>query len=113
MAYQAEELPTHGMVLPEERWFRAAADYTNDWESGHGPDGRLRSLSCVTPVPMTPVDGAFRLLKRLRCAAYLGVDQRLVRRYFPRTLNFLMYCERSKRRERRELTLGQRFLEVF
>jgi PAS domain S-box-containing protein len=27
--------------LPEERWFRAVADYTNDWESWHGPDGRL------------------------------------------------------------------------
>jgi PAS domain S-box-containing protein len=24
-----------------ERWFRAVADYTNDWESWHGPDGRL------------------------------------------------------------------------
>ena len=40
-ANQAEELPTHGVVLPEERWFRAVADYTNDWESWHGPDGRL------------------------------------------------------------------------
>jgi two-component system sporulation sensor kinase C len=25
----------------DERWFRAVADYTNDWESWHGPDGRL------------------------------------------------------------------------
>lgn len=25
----------------EERWFRAVADYTYDWESWHGPDGRL------------------------------------------------------------------------
>jgi PAS domain S-box-containing protein len=24
-----------------ERWFRAVADYTNDWESWHAPDGRL------------------------------------------------------------------------
>jgi PAS domain S-box-containing protein len=28
-------------VLPEDRWFRAVADYTNDWESWHGADGRL------------------------------------------------------------------------
>ncbi len=40
-ANQAEALPTDGVVLPEERWFRAVADYTNDWESWHGPDGRL------------------------------------------------------------------------
>jgi len=38
---QDEALPTHGADLPEERWFRAVADYTNDWESWHGPDGRL------------------------------------------------------------------------
>jgi PAS domain S-box-containing protein len=25
----------------EDRWFRAVADYTYDWESWHGPDGRL------------------------------------------------------------------------
>jgi PAS domain S-box-containing protein len=25
----------------DERWFRAVADYTNDWESWHAPDGRL------------------------------------------------------------------------
>lgn len=29
------------VVLPEAQWFRAVADYTNDWESWHGPDGRL------------------------------------------------------------------------
>jgi PAS domain S-box-containing protein len=29
------------VVSAEERWFRAVADYTNDWESWHGPDGRL------------------------------------------------------------------------
>ncbi len=40
-ANQAGALPTDGVVLPEERWFRAVADYTNDWESWHGPDGRL------------------------------------------------------------------------
>src|SRR6188508_1421579 len=38
---QDEALPTDGVVLPEDRWFRAVADYTNDWESWHGPDGRL------------------------------------------------------------------------
>jgi PAS domain S-box-containing protein len=27
--------------VPEDRWFRAVADYTNDWESWHGPDGQL------------------------------------------------------------------------
>lgn len=25
----------------DDRWFRAVADYTNDWESWHGPDGQL------------------------------------------------------------------------
>src|SRR5690606_23238758 len=25
----------------DERWFREVADYTYDWESWHGPDGRL------------------------------------------------------------------------
>jgi two-component system, sporulation sensor kinase C len=29
------------IVLGDERWFRAVADYTIDWESWHGPDGRL------------------------------------------------------------------------
>lgn len=28
-------------VAPEERWFRAVADNTSDWESWHAPDGRL------------------------------------------------------------------------
>lgn len=28
-------------VVPEDRWFRAVADFTNDWESWHGKDGRL------------------------------------------------------------------------
>jgi PAS domain S-box-containing protein len=26
---------------PDDRWFRAVANYTNDWESWHAPDGRL------------------------------------------------------------------------
>jgi PAS domain S-box-containing protein len=30
-----------GPVTADERWFRAVADYTYDWESWHGPDGRL------------------------------------------------------------------------
>ena len=30
-----------GAVAADERWFRAVADYTYDWESWHGPDGRL------------------------------------------------------------------------
>ena len=25
----------------DDRWFRAVADYTYDWESWHGPDGEL------------------------------------------------------------------------
>jgi PAS domain S-box-containing protein len=34
--------PDHvSAAAPEERWFRAVADYTNDWESWHAPDGRL------------------------------------------------------------------------
>lgn len=33
--------PSHDAVSAEERWFRAVADYTNDWESWHGPNGRL------------------------------------------------------------------------
>lgn len=29
-------------ITPSDgRWFRAVADYTSDWESWHGPDGRL------------------------------------------------------------------------
>ena len=33
-----EPVPAGSM---DERWFRAVADYTNDWESWHAPDGRL------------------------------------------------------------------------
>ena len=29
------------ITADDERWFRAVADYTSDWESWHGPDGRL------------------------------------------------------------------------
>ena len=29
-----------GTVAADDRWFRAVADYTYDWESWHGPDGR-------------------------------------------------------------------------
>jgi len=29
------------ITADDERWFRAVADYTIDWESWHGPDGRL------------------------------------------------------------------------
>jgi two-component system sporulation sensor kinase C len=38
---QRGDLLTQRAILPEERWFRAVADYTNDWESWHDPDGRL------------------------------------------------------------------------
>jgi PAS domain S-box-containing protein len=30
-----------GAAGADERWFRAVADYTYDWESWHGPDGEL------------------------------------------------------------------------
>jgi PAS domain S-box-containing protein len=38
---QAEQSSAQHVAVPEERWFRAVADYTNDWESWHAPDGRL------------------------------------------------------------------------
>jgi len=41
----AERAPNAGQVnanvVDRERWFRAVADFTYDWESWHGPDGRL------------------------------------------------------------------------
>jgi PAS domain-containing protein len=40
-ANKTEMMSSKGLVVPEERWFRAVADYTNDWESWHAPDGRL------------------------------------------------------------------------
>jgi len=33
--------PQAGIVADDPRWFRLVADYTNDWESWHGPDGKL------------------------------------------------------------------------
>ncbi|HET6410199.1 MAG TPA: ATP-binding protein [Chthoniobacteraceae bacterium] len=33
--------PTQASNIEPERWFRAVADFTYDWESWHGPDGRL------------------------------------------------------------------------
>jgi two-component system sporulation sensor kinase C len=33
--------PQGGAGVVDDRWFRAVADYTYDWESWHGPDGRL------------------------------------------------------------------------
>lgn len=38
---QSDNSPGQSEIVPEERWFRAVADYTNDWESWHAPDGRL------------------------------------------------------------------------
>jgi PAS domain S-box-containing protein len=38
---KVEKSSSGGVVLAEERWFRAVAEYTNDWEGWHGPDGRL------------------------------------------------------------------------
>lgn len=32
---------TDPRALTEDRWFRAVADFTNDWESWHGVDGQL------------------------------------------------------------------------
>lgn len=40
--HNAEQFPpVAAPTADDERWFRAVADYTNDWESWHGPDGRL------------------------------------------------------------------------
>jgi PAS domain S-box-containing protein len=37
-----ETIPTIAeLATADHRWFRAVADYTNDWESWHAPDGRL------------------------------------------------------------------------
>ena len=33
--------PMLSVDIDPERWFRAVADFTYDWESWHGPDGRL------------------------------------------------------------------------
>jgi PAS domain S-box-containing protein len=38
---EAELMSAQHVIVPEERWFRAVADYTNDWESWHAPDGQL------------------------------------------------------------------------
>jgi PAS domain S-box-containing protein len=38
---EAESMSAQHVTVPEERWFRAVADYTNDWESWHSPDGQL------------------------------------------------------------------------
>jgi two-component system sporulation sensor kinase C len=35
------DLPTLEAALADNGWFRAVADYTNDWESWHSPDGKL------------------------------------------------------------------------
>lgn len=37
----ANRSPGLTMDIGDARWFRAVADYTCDWESWHGPDGRL------------------------------------------------------------------------
>jgi PAS domain S-box-containing protein len=38
----AAETPSVAAIMAgDERWFRAVAEYTIDWESWHGPDGRL------------------------------------------------------------------------
>lgn len=39
-ALDMQRVPAAKVVEPE-RWFRAVADFTYDWESWHGPDGRL------------------------------------------------------------------------
>jgi PAS domain S-box-containing protein len=38
---KAETSASQDSIVPEDRWFRAVADYTNDWESWHGPNGKL------------------------------------------------------------------------
>ncbi len=37
-----DDIPSASAIMAgDERWFRAVAEYTIDWESWHGPDGRL------------------------------------------------------------------------
>jgi PAS domain S-box-containing protein len=40
-ARKKDALSSREARVPDDRWFRAVADYTNDWESWHGPDGQL------------------------------------------------------------------------
>jgi PAS domain S-box-containing protein len=39
--YPADTPTVPAIINGDERWFRAVANYTNDWESWHAPDGRL------------------------------------------------------------------------
>lgn len=72
-------------MLLEDRWFRAVADYTYDWESWHGPDGRLVWVNpaveritgfsvaeCLAmpdyPLPMTVADDRARVAKVIESA---------------------------------------------
>lgn len=42
LTQRATESPSVVAVTADDaRWFRAVADYTSDWESWHGPDGRV------------------------------------------------------------------------
>lgn len=38
---ELEVLTTPETALADKEWFQAVADYTNDWESWHSPDGKL------------------------------------------------------------------------
>jgi PAS domain S-box-containing protein len=46
-SHRPKERPQHppvsaaGIAADDPGWFRLVADYTNDWESWHGPDGKL------------------------------------------------------------------------
>lgn len=41
MAHSPADASRSDPTVVDDRWFRAVADYTYDWESWHGPDGRL------------------------------------------------------------------------
>jgi PAS domain S-box-containing protein len=40
-AFKSPDVVSKEMNSLDDRWFRAVADYTYDWESWHAPDGRL------------------------------------------------------------------------
>jgi PAS domain-containing protein len=40
-AFKSPDVVSSQMNSVDDRWFRAVADYTYDWESWHAPDGRL------------------------------------------------------------------------
>jgi PAS domain S-box-containing protein len=81
----AEHSSAQHVAVPEERWFRAVADYTTDWESWHAPDGKLiwvnRAVERLTgypvdeclrmrdyPLPLVAPEDRERIAKELKAA---------------------------------------------